>query len=173
MGPPRPGSSRASKRAPDREKSLLAELFALYAEADALHATTTCPASTECCRFGVTGREPYVTSLEILAIQRAVAAAGGPLNPRRRALPLAGNDGERERTCPLLAESGRCSIYASRPFGCRTYFCTRATRLGPIPREQEKALVARLRALAERHVPSGDLPRPLTQVLRGHGERRR
>src|SRR5690348_13387505 len=118
LGSPHPG-----KRDDEREKSLLTELGALYAEADALHATTTCPASTECCRFGVTGREPYVTSIEVLAIERAVAAAGGPLSPKRRALPLAGNSGERERTCPLLTESGRCSIYQSRPFGCRTYFC--------------------------------------------------
>jgi uncharacterized protein len=173
MSSRRLASPHATKVDEQREKSLLTELFALYAETDALHATTTCPASTECCRFGVTGREPYVTSIEVLAIQRAVATAGGPLSPKRRALPLAGNSAERERTCPLLTESGRCSIYRSRPFGCRTYFCERAQRLGASPREQEKHLVARLRALAERHVAGGDLPRPLTQVLRAQSARRR
>jgi Fe-S-cluster containining protein len=173
MSSRRLGSSRADKRDAQREDSLLSELAALYAETDALHATTTCPASTECCRFGVTGREPYVTSIEVLAIQRAVAAVGGPLSPRRRALPLFGNSSEHERTCPLLNDGGRCSIYQSRPFGCRTYFCERASRLGPNPRDQEKHLVARLRALAERHVAGGDLPRPLTQVLRSQNERRR
>ncbi len=147
------------------EEVLLAELRALYAETDALHSSTSCPASTECCRFGVTGRQPYLTSIEILAIQRAVAASGGPLSPKRRALPLAGSSTEVERTCPLLAESGRCSVYASRPFGCRTFFCSRATRLGPVPRDEERALVLRLRALAERHTPAGDAPRPLTQVF--------
>ena len=121
--PIRPATPNSSS-----EDSLLAELRALYAEADALHGATTCPASTECCRFGVTGREPYLTSIELLAIQRAVAAGGGPLSRKRRALPLAGNTTESERTCPLLAENGRCSIYASRPFGCRTFFCSRATR---------------------------------------------
>lgn len=155
------------------EDSLLAELRALYAEADALHSTTTCPASTECCRFGVTGREPYLTSIELLAIQRAVAAGGGPLSRKRRALPLAGKSTESERTCPLLSENGRCSIYANRPFGCRTFFCSRATRLGPAPRAEEKALVLRLRALAERHVPGGDAPRPLTNAVRVPGTRQR
>jgi Fe-S-cluster containining protein len=168
-------------RVPDRslastgssEDSLLAELRSLYAETDALHSSTTCPASTECCRFGVTGREPYLTSIELLAIQRAVAAAGGPLSPKRRALPLAGNTTESERTCPLLSENGRCTIYASRPFGCRTFFCSRATRLGPVPRAEEKALVLRLRALAERHVPGGDAPRPLSNAVRAPGTRPR
>lgn len=166
--PVRPATSPGSS-----EESLLAELRALYAEADALHSTTTCPASTECCRFGVTGREPYLTSIELVAVQRAVAAAGGPLSRKRRALPLAGNSTESERTCPLLAESGRCSIYANRPFGCRTFFCSRATRLGPVPRAEEKALVARLRALAERHIPGGDAPRPLTNAVRISGARER
>ena len=27
------------------------------------------------------------------------------------------------RACPLLSADGRCRIYASRPFGCRTFFC--------------------------------------------------
>jgi Fe-S-cluster containining protein len=156
-----------------REASLLAELRALYAEADALHAATTCSSSTECCRFGVTGREPYLTSIELLAVERAVATGGGPLSRKRRALPLAGNSSESERTCPLLADNGRCSIYASRPFGCRTFFCSRATRLGPAPREEEKALVARLRALAERHTPGGDAPRPLTKAVRVPSTRQR
>lgn len=147
------------------EESLLAELNALYAEVDALHATTSCSSSTECCRFGVAGREPYVTSIELLAIRRAIAAAGGPLSQKRRALPLAASSHQSERTCPLLGKDARCSIYASRPFGCRTYFCARATRLGPPVRNEERALVVRLRALAERHQPSGDAPRPLTKAL--------
>ena len=54
----------------------LAELSALFAETDALFAGSSCPGSTECCRFGVTGREPYVTSVELSAIARAVAKNG-------------------------------------------------------------------------------------------------
>jgi Fe-S-cluster containining protein len=166
-------SGRTAISAASSEESLLTELRALYSEADALHASATCPASTECCRFGVTGREPYLTSIEILAIERAVAARGGALSAKRRALPLAGSSTEGERTCPFLAVGGRCSIYASRPFGCRTYFCSRATRHGPAPRDAERALVLRLRALAERHVPGGDAPRPLGKAFAVTSPRRR
>ena len=35
-------------------------------EVDALYADWSCPSSTECCRFGVTGRQPYLTSIEAL-----------------------------------------------------------------------------------------------------------
>lgn len=109
----------------------------LYREADTLHPGRTCPASTECCRFGITGREPYVTSIEVRAIERAVAARGGPLSPRRSALPMT-RDGARERVCGLLDAHGKCSVYESRPFGCRTYFCERATVAGSSSRSAEK-----------------------------------
>jgi Fe-S-cluster containining protein len=145
------------------ERALLTELAELYREADAIHSGRTCPGSTECCRFGITGREPYVTSIEVRALERAVAERGGPLSPRRRALPLT-RDGERERACALLDASGKCSVYKSRPFGCRTFFCERATRADA--RAAEKALVDRLRAIAERHEPGGDAPRPLSRVFR-------
>ncbi|HVJ19927.1 MAG TPA: hypothetical protein VM686_31145 [Polyangiaceae bacterium] len=145
------------------EDGLIEELRRLYEDTDALQAGTTCPTSTECCRFGITGREPYVTSIEVRAIEKAVAANGGPLSKKRRALPLAGAD---ERTCPLLAGAGRCSVYAWRPFGCRTFFCERATREGPVKRKEERELVRRLAELASRHVRDGDKVRPLTQVLK-------
>src|SRR5581483_7337115 len=112
--------------APHRdENELLAELGALYGRVDALYEGASCPSSTECCRFGLTGREPYVTSIEIAALKRAVARRGGPLSAKRRALPIAGTAAE--RTCPFLDGSGRCSVYDSRPFGCRTFYCDRAT----------------------------------------------
>jgi uncharacterized protein len=149
----------------DATPSLLAELDELYREVDAAHAGSTCPASTECCRFGVTGREPYVTSIEIAAIERAVKRNGGPLSAKRRALPMTA-DPERERVCPLLDAGRRCSVYASRPFGCRTFFCSRST-LGAAPsRAALKHLVDRLRDLASRHEPGGDAPRPLSRLFR-------
>jgi Fe-S-cluster containining protein len=150
----------------DNELSaLLAELSALYAKVDALQADAACPASTECCRFGVTGREPYVTSIELAALERAAARRGGPLSARRRALPLAGN-GAAERTCALLDREGRCSVYESRPFGCRTYFCERASG-SRLSREELRDFVRRLSELAARHAPGGDRTRPLTRALRG------
>src|SRR5688572_29569178 len=97
---------------PTAEGELLEELQRLYRDTDALQLGTTCPASTECCRFGITGREPYVTTIEARGIEKAVASNGGPLSPKRRALPLAGKSAVDERSCPLLTASGRCSVYA-------------------------------------------------------------
>jgi Fe-S-cluster containining protein len=156
---------RRQDRGRAAEDELLAELRQIFDDTDALQHGTSCPASTECCRFGVTGREPYVTSIEVRAVERAVAANGGPLSKRRRALPLAGQTSATERTCPLLNAQGQCSIYAWRPFGCRTFFCERATRSGPLPRKEERELVRRLAELAARHEPDGDKVRALTQVF--------
>jgi uncharacterized protein len=147
------------------DDELLRALADLYGEVDALHAGFSCPASTECCRFGVTGREPYVTSLELLAIERALARSGGGLpSARKRALPLHGASPEHERTCPLLDRAGRCSVYAVRPFGCRTFYCARAER-GADPRRGLRPLLAELRELAARHRPGGDAGRALTSAL--------
>src|SRR5262245_53501803 len=98
----------------------------------------SCEASTECCRFGITGREPSVTSIERAAIERAVAARGGALARKRRALPIA--RGDAERVCPHLDDTGRCSVYAWRPLGCRTYFCDRAD----VPRRPDRVELRRL-----------------------------
>jgi hypothetical protein len=147
------------------DEDLLKGLDALYGEVDALHAGFSCPASTECCRFGLTGREPYVTTIELLAIERALARSGGGLpSARKRALPLHGATSEDERTCPLLDRAGRCSVYAVRPFGCRTYYCARAERAAD-PRRPLRALLAQLRDLAARHRPGGDAARALTSAL--------
>lgn len=139
----------------------LAALRELYARVDALLADTTCDASTECCRFRVTGREPYVTPLELAELLRAVRAAGGL--PKRRGLPLA-RDAEDQGWCPLLGDDGRCRVYAARPFGCRTFFCARASRPGRAPRAEVRALLAELTALAERFDPRGGRGAPLTQA---------
>ena len=164
----------------------------MFAEAELLLVGWSCPASTECCRFGLTGREPYVTSIEVAAVKRELARIGGP-RAFRRALPLVQaapvdakvhpgpkKDRKRqlavvkdERACPLLNEEGRCSVYASRPLGCRTFFCERAssparersTRGRVLPQRELNALVQRIRGIAGRHTPGGDLGRALTNVL--------
>ena len=148
----------------------LDQLYVLYREVDALFANTSCPASTECCRFGVTGREPYVTALELHAIERALARRGGPLSAKRRALPLHEHgDAQRERTCPLLDRGNRCAVYADRPLGCRTFFCERATRGDRDPRRALREVVARLRQLEEQAQPFGSEARPLTRALQERG----
>lgn len=157
----------------------------MYSEADSAYAGWGCSASTECCRFGITGREPYVTSIELLAVRRAVAALGGPKAWKRAAplrgssassasspsqggqaslaLPMAGRDDE--RTCPMLTAEGRCAVYASRPFGCRTFYCDRAVSGGTVKHKDITAMVRRLKDLAARHEAGGDLGRPLTKAL--------
>lgn len=153
---------------------LLGELEAVLASADQAFAGWSCPASTECCRFGVTGREPYVTSIEIALIRRAIAARGGAKSWKRagslapgsdaadrRALPLVTD----ERRCPMLTDAGRCSIYAARPLGCRTFFCDRASPAGRVRHREISALVRDVQAIAARHQPQGDQGRPLTRAL--------
>ena len=165
------------------EQALFDELFAIYADAAALLADWSCPASTECCRFGITGREPYVTSIEVAAVKRELARLGGP-RAFRGAEPLgveaAAHDKKRrltmaadERTCPLLDHTGKCAVYAARPLGCRTFFCERAssptrarsTRGRTLPQRELNDLVQRVRAVAAKHTPGGDLGRALTRAL--------
>ena len=143
-------------RLPESDDLLLRELAGIYDDADALHETWNCPMSTECCRPSITGREPFVTSIEILAIERAVARRGGLL-----AIKASAPDG----ACRLLRRDGRCSIYADRPLGCRTFYCRQADRGDKVSRRALAELVNRLRDLAVRHRTDGDKPRPLGRVL--------
>jgi Fe-S-cluster containining protein len=161
-------SSRDPASAP--AAAALEKLRAVYAEVDALLAGWSCASSTECCRFGVTGREPYPTSVEIAELERAVRARGGL--PKRRSLPVAD-----ERRCTLLSDEGRCVVYASRPFGCRTFFCERGSGpAGEPPRSGPKTEIARLgRAVADLAVqfdPADQGPRPLSKVTAGWTGRR-
>ncbi|MBK6695454.1 MAG: YkgJ family cysteine cluster protein [Myxococcales bacterium] len=155
------------------------QLQELYAETDRALAGFTCPSSTDCCHFGRTEREPYPTAVEVAELEHAIRAIGGaaavlraPTNEsvggRRggaRALPVV----DAERRCPLLSAEGRCRVYASRPFGCRTFFCERATHEDgdKMPRRELHALgrlVADLSASAFDRDPG---PRTLGSALQG------
>ena len=155
-----------------------ASLLALYAEVDALLAPFSCDSTTECCRFGITGREPYPTAAEIALVKHAIARAGITLSspPRtKRALPVlvgASQASPRrdartgpERACPLLSAEGRCRIYASRPFGCRTFFCDRVEGPGKLPRAEIQRMSRAIADLSARFDPKDPLPRPLTRAL--------
>jgi uncharacterized protein len=157
---------------PRAEEAVLHDLVALYLQVDEAFKTHACPSTTECCRFGVTGREPYITSVEALAVRRAIAARGGPKSwkrasaasgGRRGRLPLVRND--QERACPLLTSTGRCAVYASRPLGCRSYYCDRATSTERVRHAEINAFVREVQTIAARHEPGGDRGRPLTRVL--------
>jgi Fe-S-cluster containining protein len=167
--------ARARGGAPDDEP--FAALEALYREIDARQAEHACPASTECCRFGVTGREPYVTSLEVDYVLRALAMRGGRL-PAKRPPPLERGPADAsssprarlpvvrdEGVCPLLGPDGRCVVYAARPLGCRTFFCDRASTPNAVSQRELNVWVRAVKDLSAGHAPRGDEGRPLTRVL--------
>ena len=149
-----------------------AELLSLYAEADALLEGWTCACSASgidaspaarCCHFALTGREPYPTAVEIEEVRYAARAASVPLRSGRR-LPQADL-----RTCPLLGPDGRCRVYASRPFGCRTFFCDHAEApfgaRAKLPRNALGSIGRRIADLSARFAPLDPHPRPLVRAL--------
>ncbi len=147
--------SRVWKHHPAR-----AELLALYKEVDALIAPFSCPASGDCCHFARTGREPYPHAVELEEVLDA-AKATNMLVPKR--LKVIAQDAE--RTCALLGEDGRCRIYASRPFGCRTYFCERVEGPRKWPRDEVQAIGRRIANLSARAFPRDPGPRAITKAI--------
>jgi uncharacterized protein len=79
---------------------------------------------------------PSVTRTEALWAAQGVRASG-----RKRLIPR--EDG----ACPCLGKDGRCTIYAHRPFGCRTHFCEAAG--GVYPRKHVADLIRRMESLDE------------------------
>jgi hypothetical protein len=152
-----------------------ATLLGLYAEADACVEGRTCacsghgsraalePEETPCCHFGLIGREPHPTAVELEEVRHAMRALS-LRETRSKRLPLADR-----RSCPLLAADGRCGIYASRPLGCRTFFCDSAE--GPfggpakVPRAALREIGRRIADLSARFAPEDPHPRPLTRAL--------
>jgi Fe-S-cluster containining protein len=129
----------------------LGEVRAVYADLAKRPLERSCQARTECCRFQLTGQTPYLTKGEALVAAKAFRATG------RKTLPES-TDG----ACPLLKrETGRCMIYADRPFGCRTHFCEAAG--GPYSRKQVLDLIRRLEAIDQQL--GGDGPRKIQAAL--------
>ena len=123
----------------------------MYAELAKRPLERSCRALTECCQFHVTGLTPHLTKGEALVAAKGVRAAG------RKELPKS-EDG----ACPLLKrETGRCLIYADRPFGCRTHFCDAAG--GPYPRKLVLDLIRRLEDVDQ--TLGGDGPRKIEAAL--------
>lgn len=110
----------------------LAEVRAVYAELERRPVVRQCTRLTRCCQFKLNGLTPYLTKGEALVAARGVRAAGRKQLPERA-------DG----ACPLLhPQTGRCMIYADRPFGCRTHYCADAG--GPYARGEVVDLIRRL-----------------------------
>jgi len=128
------------------EERVLKELRTVYRQADAAYAPFSCPASGECCQLATTRRQPWLWWPEWLLLTRQ-----HPLPPPRA-------DGG----CPYLDAAGRrCTVYADRPFGCRTFFCGRIQGPARQPAETVSALLVRLERLSERLRPALAAPRPL------------
>jgi Fe-S-cluster containining protein len=130
------------------KRAIEREVRAVLRAADAAFARYSCPASGECCQLARTGKEPWLWPGEWRLL---VGAVKGKLPPARA-------DGG----CPFLDSSGkRCSVYAERPFGCRTFFCERIRGPARQPAEQVDALLRRLEAA---HLEEPDAaPRPLRE----------
>jgi Fe-S-cluster containining protein len=134
----------------------LAEVRAVYAALADRPVERNCTRRTECCQFNLTGRTPYLTKGEALLAARALRATG------RKKSPTPKHDG-----CPLLdGNTGRCLIYESRPFGCRTHFCREAG--GPYARGDVRDLIRRLEIVDAQLAGNGPvaLPVALARALR-------
>jgi Fe-S-cluster containining protein len=125
---------------------ILAEVRAVYQDLAKRPVQRNCIARTECCQFKLTGLTPHLTKGEALLAAEAFRATG------RKELP------EDDGICPMLnRKTGRCMIYADRPFGCRTHFCEAAG--GPYGRKEVLDLIRRLEDLDVQL--KGDGPRQL------------
>ncbi len=134
----------------DPERARRAATLAILQEADGHLEGWTCDNSTDCCRFAVTGREPWLTEAEFALLSAEVARQG-------RKLPAVRAD----EVCPMLSAEGRCTVYEVRPLGCRTFFCDRAKGYGSYPRSDVSRLPRRLDELSR-----GD-SRPIRSWLKG------
>ena len=128
------------------EQHALQELRAVYRHADAAYAPYSCSASGECCQLAVTKRQPWLWLPEWRLLRSA-----HPLPPPRA-------DGG----CPYLDAAGkRCTVYADRPFGCRTFFCSRIRGPAQQPKEAVISLSRRIEFISERLDPQLTAPREL------------
>jgi uncharacterized protein len=130
------------------EARALQELRVLYRQADTAYAPFSCPASGECCQLARTQRQPWLWYPE------------WRLLTRHHPLPPARSDG----ACPYLDATGkRCSVYADRPFGCRTFFCERIQGPARQPAEAVDRLLRRLERISQAVRPGLSAPRPLLE----------
>jgi uncharacterized protein len=135
----------------EQMQKALAEVRSVYTDLAKRPVERQCVARTECCQFHLTGLTPMLTKGEALVAARAFKATG------RKELPEPDED-----VCPMLkAETGKCMIYADRPFGCRTHFCEAAG--GPYSRKEVVDLIRRLEAV-DRQL-GGDGPRRIQAAV--------
>lgn len=113
------------------------ETLRVLESADRLYQPFSCASTAECCQLATTQRDPWLWPTEWQLLLDRLEDDG-------RALPEPREDGG----CPFLDASGkRCTVYADRPFGCRTFFCHRRQGPGREPAEKVNALLSRLMAI--------------------------
>ncbi len=118
----------------DPTHAAISAVRAIYADLEKNPVERDCVRRTECCQFKLTGRTPMLTAGEALVAAAGLKATG------RREVPASLD--EKAGRCPMLNPTGKCIIYDSRPFGCRTHFCAAAG--GPYSRNEVRELVRRL-----------------------------
>jgi len=101
-----------------------------------------CDVSGRCCRFEAFGHRLYTTGLEVAWTLARVHEQGGTLSFAEV------RDAHANGTCPFLVE-GRCSIHASRPMGCRVFFCDESAR--DWQRDLYEKMQTEIRSLHDRH----------------------
>jgi uncharacterized protein len=122
---------------PHQARALVKETRAIFDKADKAFAPFSCPATAECCQLATTKRPPWLYASEWQALLAELVA-------QKRTLPPARSDGG----CPFLDATGKkCTVYAARPLGCRTYFCHRVRGPGEAPVGTMNALLERLHAM--------------------------
>jgi Fe-S-cluster containining protein len=135
------------------QRTAFQELRAVYRLADAAYRPYSCPGTAECCQLATTKREPWLWPVEW---ELLVSSTGGKVPPPR-------SDGG----CPFLDATGkRCSVYSSRPFGCRTFFCHRIQGPAREPIEAVAILSERLERVAQTLDEDCAGPRPLLSWAR-------
>ena len=145
------------KRSP-AEHEAVREVREIYAEWQRRPLDRNCTGVSECCRFKLTGRTPYLTRGEALVAALAWKAAGR----KDVVVPADGS-------CPFLhSDTGKCRIYDGRPFGCRTHFCAAAG--GPANRNDVRDLIQRLEEIDSRLGGNGavNLPTAVREAMTNH-----
>lgn len=122
-----------------KARARITETRAIFRKADEAYAPYSCPASGECCQLSKTKRQPWVMRSEWDVLTDQLEREG-------LTLPNDREDGG----CPFLDPEGkRCTVYAARPFGCRTFFCERIRGPNRQPVAVVDSLLRRLTALNE------------------------
>ena len=118
-----------------KELKELKQVREIYREVDNRPIERNCTRLGQCCQFQLTGKKPLLTKGEALLAHKAFRATG------RKSIPT-----KTDGSCPFLDSTKRtCLIYDSRPFGCRTHFCSMAG--GPYSRNEVLDLIRKLEVI--------------------------